>query len=165
MTRGFAWLTAALTAVIGLLVGAILAGAFASSAAVSAPVVAVAPAPADVRPTMPVMAAPAGGFPTSFADVAERANPAVVSIDVASRARRRAPARGGDDGAGPRRPEAPRRGTGTGFIVDQRGLILTNQHVVDAAERVMVKLADGRTFRATVVGADADLDLAVLKVD
>jgi serine protease Do len=165
MTRGFAWLTVALTAVLGLLVGAILAGAFAPSAAVSAPAVTVAPASAVARPTMPVMAAPAGGFPTSFADVAERANPAVVSIDVASRGRRRgAPARGPEDG-GPRRPEAPRRGTGTGFIVDQRGLILTNQHVVDAAERVMVKLADGRSFRATVVGADADLDLAVLKVD
>lgn len=166
MTRGFAWLTAGLTAVIGLLVGAMLAGAFAPPAVVSAPAVAVAPAPAPARPTMPVMAAPAGGFPTSFADVAERANPAVVSIDVASRSRRRgAPARGAEEGPGPRRPEAPRRGTGTGFIVDQRGLILTNQHVVDAAERVMVKLADGRTFRATVIGADADLDLAVLKVD
>jgi serine protease Do len=166
MTRGFAWLTSALTAVIGLLVGAILAGAFAPPETVSAPAVAVAPAPAPARPTMPVMAAPAGGFPISFADVAERANPAVVSIDVASRSRRRgAPARGPEDGGPPRRPEAPRRGTGTGFIVDSRGLILTNQHVVDAAERVMVKLSDGRSFRATVVGADADLDLAVLKVD
>ncbi len=164
MTRGFAWLTAALTATIGILVGAILAGSFVPNAAVSAPV--VAPAPVAARPVVPVMAAPAGGFPTSFADVAERANPAVVSIDVASRARRRgATQRPPDDGTGPRRPEAPRRGTGTGFIFDQRGLILTNQHVVDAAERVMVKLADGRSFRATVVGADADLDLAVLKVD
>lgn len=164
MTRGFAWLTAALTATIGLLVGAILAGSFVPNAAVSAPV--VVPAPVEPRPVVPLMAAPAGGFPTSFADVAERANPAVVSIDVASRARRRGQApRPSDDGAGPRRPEAPRRGTGTGFIVDARGLILTNQHVVEAAERVMVKLADGRSFRATVVGADADLDLAVLKVD
>jgi serine protease Do len=163
MTRGFAWLTAALTATIGLLVGAILAGSFAPSAAVSAP--AMAPAPA-VRVSVPVLAAPSGGFPTSFADVADRANPAVVSIDVASRARRRGDvSRTPDDSPGPRRPEAPRRGTGTGFIVDQSGLILTNQHVVDAAERVMVKLADGRSFRATVIGADPDIDLAVLKVE
>ncbi len=162
MTRGFAWLTAALTATIGLLVGAILAGSFTPNAAVSAPAV----APAVARPAAPVMSAPAGGFPTSFADVAERANPAVVSIDVASRARRRSSApRANDDEAGPRRSETPRRGTGTGFIVDSRGLILTNQHVVEAAERVMVKLADGRSFRATVVGADPDIDLAVLKVD
>ncbi len=82
MTRGFAWLTAALTATIGLLVGAILAGSFIPNAAVSAPLVAPAP---TARPVAPVLAAPAGGFPTSFADVAERANPAVVSIDVASR--------------------------------------------------------------------------------
>ncbi len=162
MTRGFAWLTAALTATIGLLVGAILAGSFTPNVAVSAPVI----APAVARPLAPVLAVPTSGFPTSFADVAERANPAVVSIDVASRARARAnPARRNDDDGVPRRPETPRRGTGTGFIVDARGLILTNQHVVEAAERVMVKLADGRSFRATVVGADPDIDLAVLKVD
>jgi serine protease Do len=90
----------------------------------------------------------------------------VVSIDVASRARRRAGVpRTPDEGPGPRRPETPRRGTGTGFIVDADGLILTNQHVVDQAERVMVKLADGRSFRATIVGADPDIDLAVLKVE
>lgn len=163
MTRGFAWLTAALTATIGVLVGAILAGSFVPNAAVSAPVVAPAPA---ARASGPAVVLPATAFPTSFADVAERANPAVVSIDVASRSRRRSStARPADEGPGARRPEAPRRGTGTGFIVDRRGLILTNQHVVDAAERVMVKLADGRSYRATVVGADPDIDLAVLKVE
>lgn len=164
MTRGFAWLTLALTAAVGILVGAILAGSFALNAAVPAPAV-VAPVPLG-RATMPVLSAPSGGFPASFADVADRANPAVVSIDVASRARRRSGALPApDNGPGPRRPETPRRGTGTGFIIDQRGLILTNQHVVEAAERVMVKLADGRTFRASVVGADPDIDLAVLRVD
>lgn len=162
MTRGFAWLTAALTATIGLLVGAILAGAFTPSPAVSAPVAPLGPASLSAPPP-PVLV---GGVPTSFADVAERANPAVVSIDVASRARRRSGLpRPPDEGAGPRRPEAPRRGTGTGFIVDARGLILTNQHVVEQAERVMVKLADGRSFRAAIVGADPDIDLAVLKVE
>jgi serine protease Do len=159
MTRGFAWLTALLTATIGVLVGAILAGAFSPSPAVSAPSVSpLLPPAASVAPV-------ALGLPASFAEVAESANPAVVSIDVASRARRRAAApRTPEDTFGFRRPETPRRGTGTGFIVEADGLIVTNQHVIDAADRVMVKLADGRSFRATVVGSDTDLDLAVLRV-
>ena len=166
MTRGFAALTAALTATVGVLVGAILAGSFAPSTAVSAPV-AVAPAAPASLPILRSAAPPAAGFPASFADVAERANPAVVSIDVASRSRRR-PSSGappGEGGFGFRRPETPRRGTGTGFIIDPAGVIVTNEHVVDGAERVMVKLADGRTFKATILGADADLDVAVLKVE
>ncbi len=168
MTRGFAALTAALTATIGVLVGAILAGTFVPSTAVSAPAApAATPASAAPLPVLRAAAPPALGFPTSFADVAARANPAVVSIDVASRSRRRPsgspPA--GEGGFGFRRPETPRRGTGTGFIVDPAGVILTNQHVVDGAERVMVKLADGRSFKAAIIGTDADLDVAVLKVD
>ncbi|MFN8644438.1 MAG: trypsin-like peptidase domain-containing protein [Candidatus Binatia bacterium] len=163
MTRGFAWLTAALTATIGVLVGAILAGSFVPSAAVSAPVVpAASPAVALKRAASP----PVAGFPTSFADVADRANPAVVSIDVASRARRRGAATPpGEGGFGFRRPETPRRGTGTGFVIDASGVIVTNEHVIDGAERVMVKLADGRTFKGAILGADADLDVAVLKVE
>ena len=163
MTRGYAWLTAVLTATIGLLVGAILAGTFAPNPAGSAPV--VAPAAPAVVPVMRAAVPPAPAFPTSFAEVAERANPAVVSIDVASRTRRRVTARPSDDGAAPRRPETPRRGTGTGFIIDPAGIILTNEHVVEGAERVMVKLADGRSFRAAIIGADPDIDVAVLRVD
>lgn len=166
MTRGFAALTAALTAAIGVLVGAILAGSFTPSTAVSAPV-AVASAVPSATPVMRAAPVPATGFPTSFADVAERVNPAVVSIDVASRTRRRAGggAPQGEGGFGFRRPETPRRGTGTGFIIDPAGVIVTNEHVIDGAERVMVKLADGRSFKAAILGADADLDVAVLKID
>lgn len=165
MTRGFAWLTMALAATVGVLVGAILTGAIVPGSVVSAPLVAPAPVPSRAALVAPAAVPPPAGLPASFADVAERANPAVVSIDVASRARRRSSAPGTpNDTFGFRRPEAPRRGTGTGFIVEASGLIVTNHHVVDAAERVMVKLADGRTFRATVVGTDADLDLAVLRV-
>lgn len=160
MTRQFAWLTAGLTATVGFLVGAIVAGSLTPSPAMSAP--------GDVAPTVsaPVAVSAPAGFPTSFADVAEHANPAVVSIDVASRTRRRgALPRPADEPFGFRRPETPRRGTGTGFLIDAAGHILTNQHVIDAAERVTVKLADGRSYRAQVVGADADTDLAVIKVD
>ena len=59
----------------------------------------------------------------------------------------------------------PTRGLGSGFIVDRRGYILTNDHVVDGAEQIKVTLTDERSFRATLVGADRFTDLAVLKID
>jgi serine protease Do len=62
------------------------------------------------------------------------------------------------------RPTAT-RGMGSGFIVDRRGYILTNNHVVEGAEQIKVTLADERAFRATLVGADRFTDLAVLKID
>ena len=56
-------------------------------------------------------------------------------------------------------------GAGSGWIIDKDGLIVTNNHVVAGAETITVTLADGRTFPAGVVGADALSDLAVLKVN
>ena len=59
-------------------------------------------------------------------------------------------------------------GTGTGFVVDKKGYILTNQHVIDKADRIKVKLSgEGETteYRARVVGFDKETDLAVLKID
>jgi S1-C subfamily serine protease len=57
------------------------------------------------------------------------------------------------------------RGQGSGFIIDGNGIILTNAHVVDKADRVTVILKDGRTFKGTVQGADELTDLAVVKID
>ena len=65
---------------------------------------------------------------------------------------------------GSRGNEAPRRGTGTGFLIDSDGLILTNHHVIEGAERLTVKLADGRSLRADVIGSDPDTDIALIKV-
>jgi serine protease Do len=57
------------------------------------------------------------------------------------------------------------RGLGSGFIVDDRGYVLTNNHVVEDADQIKVTLTDERVFRATLVGADRFTDLAVLKID
>ncbi len=69
-----------------------------------------------------------------------RVNPSVVTINVAG-------------------------GTGTGFVYDEEGHIVTNNHVVSAGDAYEIVFADGSRKRATLVGADADSDLAVLKVD
>jgi serine protease Do len=59
----------------------------------------------------------------------------------------------------------PIEGTGSGFIVDPQGYIMTNNHVVKDADRVSVRLLDGRTFTARVIGADSLTDVAVIKIE
>ena len=66
----------------------------------------------------------------------------------------------------PRGMEPPRRrGLGSGVVTSSDGYVLTNHHVIDQADRIMVELLDGRTFEATLVGSDAPTDLAVIKVE
>jgi serine protease Do len=65
----------------------------------------------------------------------------------------------------PQNRDAPARGLGSGFIVTPDGTILTNAHVVDGAEEVIVKLTDKREFKAKVLGLDTASDVAVLKID
>jgi S1-C subfamily serine protease len=59
----------------------------------------------------------------------------------------------------------PQEGTGSGFVYDEEGHIVTNYHVVEGADEVFVGLAGGETYPARVVGSDASTDLAVLEVD
>ena len=62
-------------------------------------------------------------------------------------------------------PPVPARGMGSGFILTEDGLVITNAHVVQGASEVTVKLTDRREFKAKVLGADKRTDVAVLKID
>lgn len=59
----------------------------------------------------------------------------------------------------------PVEGVGSGVVIDEKGYILTNNHVIDDAERLKVTLTDGRVFRGKVAGSDEVTDLAVIKVE
>jgi serine protease Do len=106
---------------------------------------------------------PAGfsGAPSTLAEVVARVNPAVVHVDVIEDAREN-PHEGIADAPA---LDLPRRGEGSGFIVDPDGYILTNHHLVPGAGRIRVRLADKREMHAERVGSDPSTDLALLKVD
>ncbi|HSD66024.1 MAG TPA: trypsin-like peptidase domain-containing protein [Vicinamibacteria bacterium] len=112
---------------------------------------------------VPVPAAPPGfgAAPPSFAEVVARVNPAVVHVDVIEEAREN-PHEGILDAPA---LDLPRRGEGSGFVVDPDGYILTNHHLVPGAGRVRVRFADRREMKARRVGSDANTDLALLKVE
>jgi serine protease Do len=142
------------------------------------PVIATA-APAAPR-TVP-LAGSAADLNETFVSVVEHVKPAVVYIQAERRqtGSNRLP-RGFDDffrqlppgwedyfqpprGGGQGRPRIE-QGSGTGFIVSRDGYIITNNHVVEGADRVRVRLPDNRQFEAQVVGTDPSTDIAVIKV-
>src|SRR3989338_6772910 len=65
----------------------------------------------------------------------------------------------------PEEREFQQRGLGSGVIIDGKGLILTNEHVVRGADKITVTLSDGRQFNGQIKGADPHSDLAVIKID
>jgi serine protease Do len=93
-----------------------------------------------------------------FVDIADRVKPAVVNI---SQSPTSAPTKRSDT---PRRsPDSP--GSGSGVIIDKKGYVVTNNHVVGDAEEVEVRLSDKRRFIGKVIGRDPDTDLAVIKIE
>ena len=160
--RRFTILTVALVALVAFLVGLIIAGEFTpgpvvSTASHGAPVGALAA-------RTPSRAA--GSSVVNFADIAERINAAVVNVDATSSKTSRDPRfrRTPDDLDPPREFDGPRQGSGSGFLIDRDGFILTNFHVIDGAERITVTLADGRAFRGEVVGTDPAIDVALIRI-
>jgi len=105
-----------------------------------------------------------------FVSVVERALPAVVFVDV----KKKVAAADGDDphsdlfrrffGDNPQR-RMVRPTSGSGFIIDPSGYVLTNNHVVSNADDINVTLNDGRSFKATVIGTDPETDVAVIKIE
>ncbi len=95
--------------------------------------------------------------PLSFAPIVHAADPSVVTITTVSEEVEISPF------SHLRRPREA-RGLGTGFIIDKTGMILTNNHVVGAADAIVVKLSDEREFPAKVVGTDPPTDIAVVRI-
>ncbi len=109
--------------------------------------------------------------PGSFRDAARKAMPSVVNIFTSKEVRSRRPPLFPDNPELRRffgdnlPPETHQQlSLGSGVIVLSEGYILTNDHVIDGAEEIQVVLSDGRTVPATVVGADPETDIAVLKI-
>jgi serine protease Do len=123
--------------------------------------------------------ASAAAQPPDFVSLAEQLKPAVVNIGTAKTVKPKAPMYPGPQGPGGdmfeefferffrNAPQSPhkQRSLGSGFIISQDGYILTNDHVVDGADEIKVKLSDGREFTGEIRGLDPKLDLALIKID
>jgi serine protease Do len=110
----------------------------------------------------------------SFVEIASRVEPAVVNIDTLQASTDPVDVESedkSDSARNPlydmlrRQPPRPTRGVGSGFIIDPKGYIVTNQHVIEGATRITIGLLTGERYRATVIGTDRETDLALLKID
>jgi serine protease Do len=118
----------------------------------------------------------------AFSQIAAQLDPAVVNITTESvvEAPTRSRGRGGNGGNGRQQPNDPfgffdffgspdvpekATGVGSGVIVDKAGYVLTNQHVIDKATKITVRLDDQSEYPGKVIGSDTDTDLAVVKID
>jgi len=154
------------TLTIGVVIGTIVSGGVKATGETQKSAALVIPDPVSLS--------------NAFAQIAASIDPAVVNINTeatvenaSARGRNGQPADPFDffnffgvPGA-PDQPERnPRsRGTGTGFIVDKAGYILTNHHVVDKAAKITVRLDDKSEHQAKLIGSDVETDLAVVKIE
>ncbi len=126
------------------------------------------------------LAAAAQSRPDTFADLAERVSPAVVNITTTTTVATNAQPgpvvpegspfedffrdfldRNGPDGQRPRRSNA----LGSGFVISEDGFIVTNNHVIEGADEIMIEFFEGFELEADIVGTDKNTDLALLKVE
>ncbi len=125
---------------------------------------------ADLTPVKPPM-----GAPMSFADMIEHVSPAVVSIETKGKMKVPTglpnlpgfnfPGGGDDDDSSGGGKEQEVRGAGSGFFISADGYVVTNNHVIEGADEIVVKLTNDKELKATIVGRDVATDLAVLKVE
>ena len=110
----------------------------------------------------------------SFAEIAKRVEPAVVNIETTQQQIEQTEKdedKEDQESSNPlldmfrRQQRRPQRGIGSGFIVNPKGYILTNYHVIEDAAKITVVLQTNEKYRATVVGFDPETDVAVLKID
>ena len=111
----------------------------------------------------------------SFVEIARHVEPAVVNIDTlqatADIAENDNEDKADKTPSNPlyemfrRQPPRPMRGVGSGFIIDPKGYIVTNNHVIEDASRITVSLLTGERYRGTVIGVDRETDLALIKIE
>jgi serine protease Do len=125
---------------------------------------------------MQVVTAAARGAPETFADLVEKVSPAVVNITTMTKVATQI----GPQGIVPEgspfedlfrdftdRQGRPRSANalGSGFVISEDGYIVTNNHVIDGADEIMIEFFDGKELPATLVGRDKNVDIALLKVE
>ncbi len=134
------------------------------------------PGPAYAAQTPHVQARAVSAQGEIIADLVEKVGPAVVNIDTVSRrtvVQQPMHPFFGFDPFGSQDPRSARpqtrtyeqKGVGSGFIIDPKGLVVTNDHVVSKATDLTVTLPDGRKFKGKVIGRDSASDLAVVKIE
>lgn len=134
--------------------------------------------PASKEPQAPPPPVVVEGMRVSYADVVEKTSPAVVRIEADHKAKPQTLQQspfpddlfrqfGIPSPQQPQQNEPPQvqRGLGSGVIVSADGTILTNNHVVDGAEKITVELSDNKKYEAKIVGTDQLSDLAVIKIE
>lgn len=138
-----------------LLVGTAMAGVTGGTALADARGASTTPTPIQAPAAAAVTQAGGHG---SLADMVDTVGPSVVQIDARHGERAVLTPYG-------QLQQAPRSAMGSGFIVDASGIVITNNHVIDGAAEVKVKLSDGAERMARVLGRDPKTDLAVLRIE
>jgi len=110
--------------------------------------------------------------PGNFSDLAEKVRTGVVNIQVSKKVKNigfhNSPGNPFGDFFGPfegNQPDRKQQGVGSGFIMSKEGYILTNNHVVEDADQIKVKLAGGKEFDGKIIGRDSKTDLALIKIE